>query len=278
MSLKDSPLPRVADFPRLGHVCRLGLASRGNTRLARDAVELAIRRGVNYLNWCGYPDGLSEAIGALGERRGSVHVAVQLEARDKAGAHRELNEYLKQLATDYLDAVTYYYVEHLEEWQQILAPGGAGEALEEARAAGRVRAIGVTSHQRRLAAEMARWGRLDFLMIRYNAAHRGAERDIFPVTSELGLGVVAFTALRWGALLESTPEDPAEFRPPPAREWYRFVLSHPGVTVALMAPDNEAELIENLRLLEDWRTLDEAARQSLAAHGERVRRHAGNFP
>ena len=35
-------------------------------------------------------------------------------------------------------------------------------------------------------------------MIRYNAAHRGAEREVFPVTEALGLPVIAYTALRWG--------------------------------------------------------------------------------
>ena len=46
-------------------------------------------------------------------------------------------------------------------------------------------------------------------MIRYNAAHRGAERDLFPVTEALGMPVIAYTALRWRALMQPTPSDPA---------------------------------------------------------------------
>ena len=42
----------------------------------------------------------------------------------------------------------------------------------------------------------------------YNAAHRGAETDVFPVTAALGMPVVAYTALRWGALMRPTREDP----------------------------------------------------------------------
>ena len=44
--------------PNLPRVRRLGLATRGNTHLRPDDVAHAIDRGLNYLNWCGKPDGL----------------------------------------------------------------------------------------------------------------------------------------------------------------------------------------------------------------------------
>ena len=95
-------------------------------------------------------------------------------------------------------------------------PDGAGPVLRQAQAAGKVRLIGLTSHQRAFAAGIAAQGGLELLMIRYNAAHRGAETDVFPTTDELALPVVVYTCLRWGALLEGTPDDPAGFRPPRA--------------------------------------------------------------
>lgn len=259
-------------------MCRLGLATRGNTSLSAAAVEVALERGVDYLNWCGHTDGLQEAIRHLGTRRTDVCVAVQMEARTAEDARRELDAFCDALATDYIDVVTYYYVEHPDEWGAIVSRGGAAEALEAARDEGRVRAIGLTSHQRPLAAEVAASGRLDLLMIRYNAAHRGAEREVFPVTRERGVGIVAFTGLRWGALLRPTPDDPPGFNVPRAPAWYRFVLSEPSVSVALMAPDGDDELRENLSLLDHWRGLTPEEHAELAAHGARVRRHAGGFP
>ena len=97
---------------------------------------------------------------------------------------------------------------------------------------------------------MAGSGLLDCVMVRYNAAHRGAERDVFPVTQPLGLPVIAYTALRWGALLRPTPDDPPAFVGSPAPAWYRFVLQHPAVAVTLAAPQTRAELDENLRVLD----------------------------
>jgi aryl-alcohol dehydrogenase-like predicted oxidoreductase len=124
---------------------------------------------------------------------------------------------------------------------------------------------------------MAKSGLLDTIMIRYNAAHRGAEREVFPVTQALGLPVIAYTALRWGALLRPTPDDPTGFSVPSAPDWYRFVLQHPAVAVALCAPQTRAELDEDLLVLEAEGPLTNEEYAALAGHGERVRRHAGRF-
>src|SRR5581483_4952584 len=106
--------------------------------------------------------------------------------------------------------------EQLEEWQEIRALGGALGYCRAAQRDGVVRRLGLTSHQRPLAAEMARSGLLDVLMIRYNAAHRGAEQQIFPVTNALGLPIIAYAGLRWGALLRPTLDDPPGFQVPAA--------------------------------------------------------------
>jgi len=255
-------------------VCRLGLATRGNTHLEATDVLRAVERGVNYLNWCGHPDGLSRAVAGMGGARQQVVVAAQFQARSARDAEREFASMLDELKTDSIDVLTLYYVESQGEWDELTAPGGAWEYLAERKRRGHLKMIGLTSHQRALAARWAQSGKLDLLMVRYNAAHRGAERDVFPVTR---IPVVTFTGLRWKALLDRTRDDPPDFSPPPAAECYRFCLAHPAVSVALAAPGNRDELDQNLALLDDWRAPDEHARESLLAHGERVRRNATVF-
>ncbi len=259
-------------------VCRLGLATRGNTHLSRESVLYALDQGINYWNWCGHPDGMSQAYRQLGQRRESVVLATQLAGRSARSIQKEVEEALRELRADRLDVATFYYVEREQEWQEIIAPGGALEGLITLREKGQVGLIGVTSHQRWLLSRMAREGVLDLLMVRYNAAHRGAEKEVFPVAQEQGLKIVAFTCLRWGRLLSPTPEDPPDFRVPLAREWYRFVLTHPAVDVALMAPDNAQELEENLTLLTNWRPPTPEEYAQWAAHGDRVHRYGGAFP
>jgi predicted aldo/keto reductase-like oxidoreductase len=265
-------------------VCRLGLATRGETALTPDDILFALERGVNFLNWPGEadspggPDALSTAVATLGARRESVVVGVQFGARTASEAGRELRSLLQTLHTDHIDVLTFYYVEQPAEWQQISGPGGALEYCRAAQQDGCVRRLGITTHQRPLAAEIARSGLIDLLMIRYNAAHRGAERDVFPVTNALRMPVIAYTALRWGALLQPTPDDPPGLVVPSAPDWYRFVLQSPSVAVTLAAPNSRAELEQVLEVLRVTTPLSSAEYATLAEHGNRVRRHAGSFP
>lgn len=262
--------------PDLPEVHRLGLASRGNTHQTSEDVHLALDRGVNYLNWCGYEDGMSQAVSDLGKKRSEIVVAVQIEALSSDSMAKEIDKALNLLGTDYLDVVTFYYLETAEEWKTVCGKDGALSRLQKEREEGRVRVIGVTSHQRKLAAQVAASGAVDLLMIRYNAAHRGAEKDIFPTTDRMKIPIVAYTCLRWGALIR--PLEGGSDAVPTARECYRYVLSNPSVSVALMAPDNREEMLEDLSLLEDWRAFGEEELNRFNRWGDRVRATAGPFP
>ena len=268
----------TVQFGPLGPVCRLGLATRGTGQLQPDDIIFALDLGINFLNWHGGADGLSRAIAGLGARRAAMFICVQFEARTATEAEREMSAILRELRTDYVDVLTFYYVEEASEWDQIAGPHGSLEYCRHAQRQGKVRMLGLTSHQRRLAAQIAQSGLIDMLMIRYNAAHRGAETDIFPITDGLQMPVVTYTSLRWGALLEPTPDDPPGFVVPPAPAWYRWVLQNPSISVALMAPQTRAELDEDLSVVKTWQPLTGDEHRLLADHGQRARRHAGRFP
>ncbi len=275
------PFLVTAGFGR--SVCRLGLASYGRTAITAEDILLAVDRGVNFLNWQGLAEGTVDgdpfpaAISDLGARRDSVVICAQFGARESKGAAIELRSALSALGTDSIDVLTLYYVERADEWDRLASPGGALRYLQDAKRDGAVRRIGITSHRRALAATMAESGLLDAVMVRYNAAHRGAEREVFPVTRRLGLPVIAYTALRWGALLRPTPDDPPGFSVPRPPDWYRFVLQHPAVDVTLAAPQTRAELDEDLRVLDAEGPLSQDAYSALEEHGARVRQHAGSF-
>ena len=263
---------------------RLGLASRGVTQLSCDDVLAAIEQGVNFVNWPGASEGpavrdsFSSAIAELGPRREDVVVSIQLAARDASDARDELQSVLRVLGTDYVDVVTLYYVEQEHEWNSLSSPDGVCDYCRAAQADGTIRRLGITSHRRPLAAKIAASGLVDLVMIRYNAAHRGAEREVFPVTEAHGVPVIAYTALRWGALLQSTPLDPPGYQVPTADAWYRFVLQSPSVSVVLAAPDTRQELDQALSVLRADGPLPESEWNELAAHGARVRATAGSFP
>ena len=85
-------------------------------------------------------------------------------------------------------------------------------------------------------------------MIRYNAAHPGAESDVFPHLARRHPAVVAYTATSWRKLLRA----PSGWDGPvmTAGDCYRFCLSSPHVDVVLTGPKDVGQLRENLAALE----------------------------
>ena len=259
-------------------VCRLGLATRGDTHLTSQDVDHAIDRGVNYLNWCGHPDGMSQAIRQLSNcQRGRIVIATQFFSRCQDQVKRELDQLLKKLDTSWIDVLTFYYVETENEWETVSGKGGALGVVLQATGEVVIRFVGLTTHQRKLAARRAERKDVSLLMIRYNAAHRGAEQEVFPVTVPLGIPFVAFTGIRWGVLLKNTAEDPPNTAPPTAQDCYRFVLSNNAVSVGLTSPNDRIELDGNLNLLNDFCSLTSQAMKRICAHGGHVHRTSGQF-
>jgi aryl-alcohol dehydrogenase-like predicted oxidoreductase len=109
---------------------------------------------------------------------------------------------------------------------------------------GLVNFVGVSSHNRAVAATLAASGDFDIVHIRYNAAHPGAERDVFPqVPVENRPGIVSFTGTSWGQLLNPRFTPPGE-RTATAADCYRFVLSHPSVDLCVTGPATGAHVEE----------------------------------
>jgi aryl-alcohol dehydrogenase-like predicted oxidoreductase len=123
-------------------------------------------------------------------------------------------------------------------------------AVERLRDSQRVRFVGVTSHNRPFLGEMARRNDapFDVLQVRYNAAHRGAESEVFRGLSADRPGISTYTATRWGKLLKGKHMPPGH-EPMTAAECYRFALSNPSVDLCLAGPRTEEEMIQGLEAL-----------------------------
>jgi len=147
------------------------------------------------------------------------------------------------LGIEQLDVLQLFWLGRTSRW----TPAVAAE-LEALRAEGAIRAIGISIHDRKRAAELASTTSLDLLMIRYNAAHPGAETDIFPKLPPERHTVVAYTATCWRRLLKRPKGWDGEV--PTADDCYRFCLSSPHVDVVLTGPQTVTQLRENLVALE----------------------------
>jgi len=149
------------------------------------------------------------------------------------GVRRSWEKCARLLGVDRIDVFHVYWVQY--HWY---VSGKTWPAMRELKQAGKVNALAISGHDRQMARALVDELELDALMCRYNAAHRGAEADIFASLGDGRPGIVTYTATRWGKLLKPA----GELGPMTAGECYRFVLSHPRVDVALCGPKNWDEL------------------------------------
>ncbi len=224
-------------------VHRLGLACN---MIDERGFEAALEQGLNYIFWTALRTGhLKPALKrALKARREELVLATGPSFGYFGGSIRRAAErLLSDLGIDTIDVFQLFWLGVSSAWSE-----GTMEALLRLKEEGKVRSIGVSIHDRVRAGELARESPLDVFMLRYSAAHPGAERDVFPQLLARKSAVVAYTATSWRKLLKA----PAawEGAPMTAGDCYRFCLSNANVDLVLTGAANETELAENLKALE----------------------------
>lgn len=227
-------------------VCRLGLSA--TLRPGKETIYRAVDEGMNYFFCYGFDRQMIRTLRDLFQTR-RQELVVATGAYNLLWGHtnlrRTLEKRLRQLRTDYIDVFLFLGVMKEKHFTDHIR-----EEMVRFREEGKVRAIGISTHDRKFAGRLAADGALDVIMMRYNAAHRGAEEDIFPHLQTHDPGVISYTATRWSFLLRRPKNWPKEEPIPTADMCYRFVLSNQKVDVCLNSPSNAKQFDENLKSLE----------------------------
>jgi aryl-alcohol dehydrogenase-like predicted oxidoreductase len=217
-------------------VSRIGLSS--GYGIAGADVERAFERGINYLYWGSRRTAtFGRAVKHLARRhRDDMVVVVQSYSRSKLALGPSVDSALGKLDIEYADIL-------LLGWWNHEVPARILDKALELREAGKVRHLMISCHHRPTFRDFINNPCYGAIMVRYNAAHRGAETEVFPAIAEHPNppGVVAYTATRWGALLNPAyaPEGCPAVQ---AADCYRFALSNPHVSMCLTGPKNSAQL------------------------------------
>jgi aryl-alcohol dehydrogenase-like predicted oxidoreductase len=246
-------------------VTRLGIG--GAYCQTPDGYRAALDCGVNYLDTArAYRDGDDERVvgQAIAGRRHEIVLATKSGRRDAAGAREELETSLRLLGTDYVDIWQLHYLNTQAEREQALGPGGAMEAAIRAREQGLVRYIGVTGHDWAEVTQAVATGLFDTVLCWYNCAMVEPEELLFPQAVAQGSGVVIMNATRTDKLL-SADDVPA------AEDFYRYVLSHPAVSLTVMGLRDPERFERIARALAERATLDSEERRQLEAYGAQMR-------
>jgi aryl-alcohol dehydrogenase-like predicted oxidoreductase len=222
---------------------RLGLS--GSFGLDEAGCREALER-VQYVFWSPRMKALTPALrDALARDRDRYVVSAgPLLGYFPGSVRRAAEGALRTLGVDCLDVFQLYWLGKMSAFT-----GAVRQEMVRLREEGKVRTLGISIHDRPRAGRLAEDSILDLLMIRYNAAHPGAEQDIFPRLARRRPTVVAYTATAGRKLLR--PPRGWTGKVPTAGNCYRFCLSSPHVDVVLTGPRSVAELRENLAAMEE---------------------------
>ncbi len=227
-------------------VSKLGLGS--SFKAPTSSYLEAFDQGVNYFYWGSIRrDEMGSAIREIAsDRRDQLVVLLQSYSRLGFLLSTFVERGLRKLGLDQADGL-------LLGWHNQMPSRDVLDAALELRERGLIRSIGLSTHRRSLLPTLVDNDAFEFWHVRYNAVHRGAERDVFPSLTERDVssrpGMVTYTTTRWGNLCDPKKTPKGE-RTPTGTDCYRFALSHPQVDMCLAGPDNPEHMKQALTALE----------------------------
>ncbi len=226
---------------------------------AKKIVNGALDAGINFFdNAWEYHEGKSEEwVGAALEGRrheAIVMTKVCTHGRTKKVAMQMLEESLRRLRTDYLDVWQIHEVIYETDPDLIFAPGGAAEALLDAKKQGKVRLIGFTGHKDpaihlRMLQHGFPFDTIQMPLNPFDGTFRSFGQHVLPEANRQALAVFGMKSLggsgemvRWGGIT--------------VEEGLRYAMSLP-VTVTISGMDSIDVLKQNLEILRNFKPMSE---------------------
>ena len=225
----------------------------------RKLMEQMVEAGVNYIDTArGYTVSESYLGEALEGIRDRFILATKSMARTKEAMAQDIEISLGNLRTNYIDL---YQIHNptMVQLEQVMAPGGALEALMEAKEAGKIGHIGITLHHVEIFEKAVELPWVETIMFPYNIVETQAEH-LIAKCAEKGIGFIDMKPLAGGAIEDATLA-------------LRFVCANPHVTITIPGMADPAELDQNLAAVNNTAPLTDeelekiqAVRKELGTH------------
>jgi predicted aldo/keto reductase-like oxidoreductase len=215
----------------------------------------AYELGINYFDTARiYWDGRSEEVygAVLPPFRKNIFLTTKSPQRSRQGAEADLAASLRALKTDHVDLWQIHQVSTMDEVEQIFAPGGAIEAFEAAKKAGKCRFIGFTGHHdpKVHLAMLKRYDHYDTILMPLHAADPGYEsfeKNVLPIAVARGMGIQGMKSTANAKLLQTLA----------LKDCLSYVLSLPVHCVALGCT-TIGQVEDDVRIAQEFKPLDEA--------------------
>ncbi|HOD82119.1 MAG: General stress protein 69 [Planctomycetes bacterium ADurb.Bin126] len=264
------PIPQRVLGKTLAKVSILGLGGAHAARVkddgqAVDLIRRAVDMGITFLDnaWL-YAEGRAEQLmgralqGGYGEK---VFLMTKTTGRDKASALKQLDDSLRRLKVDVIDLWQAHQVTEKDEPGQILAKGGAIEAFDHARKAGKVRFIGFTGHRHpelhmQLLASDYPWDTVQMPVNVLDPHFRSFARTVLPKAQAKAMGIIAMKTLAYGNIVKKNVV--------PVREALSYVWSQP-VDVLVSGIETIEQLQANVQAAREFKWMEQDEQQKLLA-------------
>jgi uncharacterized protein len=241
------------------------LGSAKNQDEVNEIVARSIDAGVNFFdNAWDYHKGESESrLGvALKGKRDKVILMTKVctHGRGKDVAMQQLEESLRRLQTDHLDVWQIHEVIYESDPDLIFAPGGAAEALLQAKQQGKVRFVGFTGHKDpsihlRMLAHDFPFDTVQMPLNCFDASFRSFEKQVLPEANKRGMAVFGMKSLGGsGEMVRKGGVTPAE--------GLSYAMSLP-VATTISGMDSLEILAQNLEIARGFKPLSEEAMNRL---------------
>jgi len=206
-------------------------------------LDVLLEYGVNHIDTAAAYGNSELRIGPwMREHRKHFFLATKTGDRTAEAARASLHRSLERLKVDQIDLIQMHNLVEEAEWQTAMGPGGALEALVEARAQGLVRFIGVTGHGTQVAAmhrrSLERFA-FDSVLFPYNFTMLGIDQyaadveALIKLCNERGVATQTIKSAARRRWQNGTERKFSWYEPLRERDALRravqFVLSRPGL-------------------------------------------------
>jgi len=183
----------------------VGFGSIPIQRLPEDGALAVIRRclslGINFFDTANGYSTSEERIGkVISGRRSSIIIATKSMGKTREEVEKHLSLSLKRLGVDYIDLYQFHGVSDFKSLEIVTAPEGPLTVLEEAKKAGVIRHIGITSHQIDVAKKAVKSGLFETIMFPFNFMAPEAADELLPLAEKHDVGFIAMKPLAGGMI------------------------------------------------------------------------------
>jgi len=186
-------------------ISEVGFGAIPIIRLSMDEAVRVLRRsydrGITFYDTANVYLDSEEKIGrALEGRRHQVVLATKTLKRDRQGAEADIDKSLAALRTDYIDLFQLHQVSQESDYETLTGPNGAMESVIRAKEAGKIRHIGLTSHNLKMAVMLIQTELFSTIQFPFNFIEPDPLEELHPLARQLNLGILAMKPFAGGAV------------------------------------------------------------------------------